>query len=152
MNNHNIIKAILILIAILIIIDLNLINYYEYYKSLIAVTNTIILLLIIIIIILICLMDNVDNTTNNYDLYINVKSNINTIIHIIHTKLEDINNNDILIINEKLNDIINIYAINDIHVHRDVIINEVYIKLINMNNNEKHAKIKNTIEYLFNEV
>jgi len=152
MNNNHIIKAILFLIAILIIIDLNLINYYEYYKSLIAVTNTIILLLIIIIIILICLMNNVDNTINNYDLYINVKSNINTIIHIIHTKLEDINNNDILIINEKLNDTINIYAINDIQVHRDVIINEVYIKLINMNNNEKHAKIKNIIECIFNEV
>ena len=97
-------------------------------------------------------MNNVDNTINNYDLYINVKSNINTIIHIIHTKLEDINNNDILIINEKLNDTINIYAINDIQVHRDVIINEVYIKLINMNNNEKHAKIKNIIECIFNEV
>ena len=152
MNNNRIIKAILILIAILIIIDLNLINYYEYYKSLIAVTNTIILLLIIIIIILICLMDNVNDSSNNYDLYIKVKSNINTIIHIIHTKLENIDDNDILIINEKLNDTINIYAINDIQVHRDVIINEVYIKLINMNNNEKHAKIKNTIECIFNEV
>jgi glucan phosphoethanolaminetransferase (alkaline phosphatase superfamily) len=152
MNNNRIIKAILILIAILIIIDLNLINYYEYYKSLIAVTNTIILLLIIIIIILICLMDNINDSSNNYNLYIKVKSNINTIIHIIHTKLENIDDNDILIINEKLNDTINIYAINDIEVHKDVIINEVYIKLINMNNYEKHTKIKNTIECIFNEV
>jgi hypothetical protein len=82
-----------------------------------------------------------------YNNNIKIKNNeIDYIINLIHTKIDELDSNDISLINEK---------INNIQIDKSIIINDIYNKLIIMNTNindinEYKEKLKNLLKLFEN--
>lgn len=163
MDNRIILLSLLLFITILIItinlcIYCNNNNIYCRENNIYIIINILIIILIflifsIILIINIICNNNIKILNYNYQLNISIKNNINSIIHLLYTKIDNIDSNDILFINEKIKEIINQYTSNNIHMEKSIIINDIYNKLIAMNNTSIYKeKLNNIIKLLENNI